>query len=147
MVAIDEQRGDIQEATWRVIDVRDPLLANRISDIDVLVHLAGDYAVDSDPGERRAYNLRAAQTVLTACAAARVRKVVLVTSAMVYGAAPDNEVPLPEDAPPWPPSPTPAWWATSWRSSPSYAGRCAATPAWRSPCCARRPSSARASTP
>ncbi|GAB2965148.1 SDR family oxidoreductase [Nonomuraea fastidiosa] len=99
VVAIDEQRGDVQEATWRVIDVRDPLLANRISDIDVLVHLAGDYAVDSDPGERRAYNLRAAQTVLTACAAARVRKVVLVTSAMVYGAAPDNEVPLPEDAP------------------------------------------------
>ncbi|MGP3964528.1 NAD-dependent epimerase/dehydratase family protein [Nonomuraea sp. 3N208] len=99
VVAIDEQRGDVQEATWRVIDVRDPLLANRISDIDVLVHLAGDYAVDSDPAERRAYNLRAAQTVLTACAAARVRRVVLVTSAMVYGAAPDNEVPLPEDAP------------------------------------------------
>lgn len=99
VVAIDEERGDIREATWRVIDVRDPLLANRISDIDVLVHLAGDYALDSDPVERRAYNLRAAQTVLTACAAARVRRVVLVTSAMVYGAAPDNEVPLAEDAP------------------------------------------------
>ncbi|WP_336208203.1 NAD-dependent epimerase/dehydratase family protein [Nonomuraea sp. LPB2021202275-12-8] len=99
VVAIDEERGDIQEATWRVIDVRDPLLANRISDIDVLVHLAGDYAVDSDPAERRAYNLRAAQTVLTASAAARVRRVVLVTSAMVYGAAPDNDVPLAEDGP------------------------------------------------
>lgn len=98
VVAIDEQRGDVQDVTWRVIDVRDPLLANRISDIDVLVHLAGDYAVDSDPAERRAYNLRAAQTVLTASAAARVRRVVLVTSAMVYGAAPDNLVPLPEDA-------------------------------------------------
>ncbi|WP_206184521.1 NAD-dependent epimerase/dehydratase family protein [Thermoactinospora rubra] len=99
VVAIDEQRGDVQGVTWRVIDVRDPLLANRISDIDVLVHLAGDFAVDSDPAERRAYNLRAAQTVLTACAAARVRRVVLLTSAMVYGAAPDNPVPLPEDAP------------------------------------------------
>ncbi|MDF2710139.1 MAG: NAD-dependent dehydratase [Nonomuraea muscovyensis] len=99
VVAIDEERGDVQEATWRVIDVRDPLLANRISDIDVLVHLAGDYAVDSDPRERRAYNLRAAQTVLTASAAARVRRVVLVTSAMVYGAAPENEVPLAEGAP------------------------------------------------
>ncbi|MFI6500739.1 NAD-dependent epimerase/dehydratase family protein [Nonomuraea typhae] len=98
VVAIDEQRGDVQDVTWRVIDVRDPLLANRISDIDVLVHLAGDYAVDSDPAERRAYNLRAAQTVLTASAAARVRRVVLVTSAMVYGAAPDNPVPLPEDS-------------------------------------------------
>ncbi|MFC4058232.1 NAD-dependent epimerase/dehydratase family protein [Planomonospora corallina] len=99
VVAIDEQRGDVPGVTWRVIDVRDPLLANRISDIDVLVHLSADYGLDSDPGERRAYNLRAAQTVLTASAAARVRRVVLVTSAMVYGAAPDNEVPLPEDAP------------------------------------------------
>ncbi|MFJ2029000.1 NAD-dependent epimerase/dehydratase family protein [Streptosporangium sp. NPDC087985] len=99
VVAIDDQRGDVSDVTWRVLDVRDPLLANRISDIDVLVHLGGDYALDADPGERRAYNLRAAQTVLTASAAARVRRVVLVTSAMVYGAAPDNDVPLPEDSP------------------------------------------------
>ncbi|WP_181614666.1 NAD-dependent epimerase/dehydratase family protein [Nonomuraea soli] len=98
VVAIDEQRGDVQDVTWRVLDVRDPLLANRISDIDVLIHLAGDFALDSDPGERRAYNLRAAQTVLTASAAARVRRVVLVTSAMVYGAAADNPVPLPEES-------------------------------------------------
>ncbi|MFI6482566.1 NAD-dependent epimerase/dehydratase family protein [Nonomuraea sp. NPDC050663] len=98
VVAIDEQRGDVQDVTWRVLDVRDPLLANRISDIDVLVHLAGDFALDSDPSERRAYNLRAAQTVLTASAAARVRRVVLVTSAMVYGAAADNPVPLPEES-------------------------------------------------
>ncbi|MDF5755543.1 NAD-dependent epimerase/dehydratase family protein [Spongiactinospora sp. TRM90649] len=99
VVAIDEQRGDVSDVTWRVIDVRDPLLANRLSDIDVLVHLAADYALDADPAERRAYNLRAAQTVLTASAAARVRRVVVVTSAMVYGAAPDNPVPLPEDSP------------------------------------------------
>jgi nucleoside-diphosphate-sugar epimerase len=97
-VAIDEQRGDVPDVTWRVIDVRDPLLANRISDIDVLVHLSVDYTLGADPAERRAYNLRAAQTVLTASAAARVRRVVLVTSAMVYGAAPDNPVPLPEDS-------------------------------------------------
>ncbi|GAA3003860.1 SDR family oxidoreductase [Streptosporangium longisporum] len=97
-MAIDEQRGDVPDVTWRVIDVRDPLLANRISDIDVLVHLSVDYTLGADPAERRAYNLRAAQTVLTASAAARVRRVVLVTSAMVYGAAPDNPVPLPEDS-------------------------------------------------
>ncbi len=99
VVAIDDHRGDVSDVTWRVLDVRDPLLANRISDVDVLVHLAGDYGLDSDPEERRAYNLRAAQTVLTACAAARVRRAVLVTSAMVYGAVADNPVPLPEDAP------------------------------------------------
>ncbi|GLW07613.1 NAD-dependent dehydratase [Microtetraspora sp. NBRC 13810] len=98
-MAIDEQRGDVADVTWRVIDVRDPLLANRLSDIDVLVHLAAGYALDADPTERRAYNLRAAETVLTASAAARVRRVVLVTSAMVYGAAPDNDVPLAEGSP------------------------------------------------
>lgn len=99
VVAIDDQRGDVPDVTWRVLDIRDPLLANRISDVDVLVHLGGDYSLDSDPDERRAYNLRAAQTVLTASAAARVRRVVLVTSAMVYGAAGDNPVPLAEDSP------------------------------------------------
>jgi nucleoside-diphosphate-sugar epimerase len=36
--------------------------------------------------------------VLTAAAAAGVRRVVLCTSAMVYGALPDNDVPLAEDA-------------------------------------------------
>ncbi|MFC4587518.1 NAD-dependent epimerase/dehydratase family protein [Sphaerisporangium corydalis] len=99
VVAIDDHRGDVADVTWRVLDVRDPLLANRISDVDVLVHLAADYSLDSDPAERRAYNLRASQTVLTASAAARVRRVVVVTSAMVYGAVPDNPVPLPEGAP------------------------------------------------
>ena len=56
-------------------------------------------SADSDPRERRARNVRGAQTVLTAAAAERVGRVVLVTSAMVYGARPDNPVPLPEDAP------------------------------------------------
>ncbi|MBO3751888.1 NAD-dependent epimerase/dehydratase family protein [Streptosporangiaceae bacterium NEAU-GS5] len=99
VVAIDDHRGDVPNVTWRVLDIRDPLLANRVSDVDVLVHLATDVALDSDPATRRAYNLRAAQTVLTACAAARVRRAILVTSAMVYGAAPDNPVPLAEDSP------------------------------------------------
>ena len=36
--------------------------------------------------------------MLTAAAAAGVHRVVLCTSAMVYGALPDNDVPLAEDA-------------------------------------------------
>jgi molybdopterin synthase catalytic subunit len=43
--------------------------------------------------------LRGAQTVLTVAAAERISRVVLLSSAMVYGARPDNPVPLPEDAP------------------------------------------------
>ena len=63
------------------------------------MHADLDLAPDSDPRQRRAFNVRGAQTVLTSAAAGRVGRVVLVTSAMVYGARPDNPVPLPEDAP------------------------------------------------
>jgi nucleoside-diphosphate-sugar epimerase len=99
VIAIDGDRGDVTGVTWRVADVRDPALAGRLAGVDVVVHADYDLAPDSDARPRRAYNVRGAQTVLTAAAAARVGRVVLVTSAMVYGARPENPVPLAEDAP------------------------------------------------
>jgi nucleoside-diphosphate-sugar epimerase len=99
VIAIDHQRGDLTGVIWRVVDIRDPVLASRLTGIDVIVHTDLDLAPDSDPRARRAHNVRGAQTVLTAAAAGGVGRVVLVTSAMVYGAQPDNPVPLPEDAP------------------------------------------------
>ena len=99
VVAIDDRRGDLTGVIWRVLDIRDPVLASRLTGIDVIVHTDLDLAPDSDPRARRAHNVRGAQTVLTAAAAGGVGRVVLVTSAMVYGAHPDNPVPLPEDAP------------------------------------------------
>jgi nucleoside-diphosphate-sugar epimerase len=99
VIAIDAHRGDIAGVTWRVADVRDPALAGRLAGVDVVVHADFDLAPDSDARRRRAFNVRGAQTVLTAAAAGRVGRVVLVTSAMVYGARPDNPVPLSEDAP------------------------------------------------
>lgn len=99
IVAIDDHRGDTSGVTWRVVDVRDPALSARLAGVDAIVHLDLDISLDADPTERRAYNVRGAQTVLTAAAAERVRRVVLVSTAMVYGATPDNPVPLPEDAP------------------------------------------------
>ena len=98
VVAIDDHRGDVAGVTWRLADVRDPALAGRLAGVDVLVHTDVDLG-DSDHRARRAFNVRAAQTVLTAAAAGRVASVILVTSAMVYGARPDNPVPLPETAP------------------------------------------------
>src|SRR6266516_3592061 len=99
VVAIDDHRGDVTGVHWRVVDVRDPALAGRLTGVDVLVHTDLDLAPDSDYRSRRAFNVRGAQTVLTAAAASRVGRVVLVTSAMVYGARPDNPVPLDEAAP------------------------------------------------
>ncbi len=99
VIAIDGHRGDATGVTWRVVDIRDPALAGRLAGVDVVVHTDLDLAPDSDQRSRRAFNVRGAQTVLTAAAAGRVGRVVLLTSAMVYGARPDNPVPLAEAAP------------------------------------------------
>ncbi|MEZ0091028.1 nucleoside-diphosphate-sugar epimerase [Streptacidiphilus sp. EB129] len=99
VLALDERRGDVPGVQWRVLDVRDPAVAERLAGVDVVVHLALDLGMTSDPKTRSAFNVRGTQTVLTAAAAAGVHRVVLCTSAMVYGALADNEVPLAEDAP------------------------------------------------
>jgi nucleoside-diphosphate-sugar epimerase len=98
VIAIDTIRGDVPEATWRLVDVREPALVERLAGVDVLVHLAVDSSVDHDDAELRTAHARGTATVLTAAPAAGVAHVVLVTSAMVYGALADNPVPLPEDA-------------------------------------------------
>jgi nucleoside-diphosphate-sugar epimerase len=99
VVALDQERGDVDGAVWRVVDVSAPTVASRLSGVDVVVHLALDTSLDSPPARRTALNVRAAQAVLTAAAASGVRRVVLCTSAAVYGARADNPVPLEEDAP------------------------------------------------
>ncbi|MFF4317609.1 SDR family oxidoreductase [Streptomyces sp. NPDC001568] len=98
VVAIDERRGDCAEAHWHLLDVRDPAIAEKLRGADVVVHLALDLDLETDPATRTAYNVRGTQTVLTAAAAAGVHRVVLCTSAMVYGALPDNDIPLSEDS-------------------------------------------------
>lgn len=99
VIAIDSIRGDAPRATWRLADVRDPMVADRLNGVDVVVHLAVDIGSAAERLDRHSSNVRATATVLTAAAAAGVKHVVLVTSAMMYGAQADNAVPLAEDAP------------------------------------------------
>jgi nucleoside-diphosphate-sugar epimerase len=99
VIGLDDRRGTAAGVTWRVLDVCDPMLASRLAKVDTLVHLAVDTSLDGAAKRRSERNVRAAQTALTAAAASGVRRVVLCTSAMVYGALPDNPVPLDDDAP------------------------------------------------
>jgi nucleoside-diphosphate-sugar epimerase len=99
VVAIDTVRRQHRGATWRVADVRDPTLASRLAGIDTLVHLATDRSPSTPSDERRAVNVRGTEVLLDAAVAAGVKRVVLLTSAMVYGATASNPVPLDEDAP------------------------------------------------
>jgi nucleoside-diphosphate-sugar epimerase len=98
VIAIDTIRGDVSEATWRLVDVRDPAVVERLAGVDVIVHLAVDSSVDHGDATHHDDGARGTATVLTAAPAAGVKHVVLVTSAMVYGAHADNAVPLSEDA-------------------------------------------------
>lgn len=99
VVGIDTRRRDVAGVTWRRADVRDPALRTKLGGVDALVHLATDRQPDAPVEQRRVVNVRGTETVLAAAVAAGVGRVVLLTSAMVYGAAPTNPVPLPDDAP------------------------------------------------
>ena len=95
-VDTDQQPGRIR---WRQVDVLDPGLTGAFVGVDAVAHLAVDLTPDPDRDGQRLRNTRAAQTVITAAFAAGVRRVVVVGSALAYGAYADNPVPLPDDAP------------------------------------------------
>jgi nucleoside-diphosphate-sugar epimerase len=85
--------------TIGVVDVRDPGIADRLEGVDVLVHLA--FEVDSlrDEEAMRDVNVNGTRTTLAAAVEAGVRRIVVASSASVYGAHPDNDVPLTESSP------------------------------------------------
>jgi nucleoside-diphosphate-sugar epimerase len=95
-VDTDQQPGRIG---WRQVDVLDPGLTGAFAGVDAVAHLAVDLTPDPDRDGQRLRNTRATQTVITAAFAAGVRRVVVVGSALAYGAYADNPVPLPDDAP------------------------------------------------
>ena len=103
MLAIDTEPVRVAGTRSRQVDPADPALAQALRGIDTAVYVAArtDLARELAEGRprRRQRNLRRAQTVITAAAAAGVGHLVVVTSAKVYGARPDNPVPLEDDAP------------------------------------------------
>ncbi len=102
VLAIDTVRGPVDGVTWRLSDPAAPGVLEHLAEADAVVHLAcGDdfeQALREGAAPRRARALHAAQAVITAAAAAGVPHLVVVTSAMVYGAPADGPVPIPEPA-------------------------------------------------
>jgi len=90
--------------SWRPMDLSSPAsLLAALRGVDAVVYLAASTDLAADlmlhPRERRDLAVRRIQALVIATAAAAVSHLVVVSSAMVYGAAPTNAVPLPEDAP------------------------------------------------
>lgn len=103
VIGVDTEPVEVGGALHRHADPSDPSLVEALREVDVAVYVAAGTDLTRDVADgaraRRERSLRRAQTVITASAAAGVRHLVVVTSAKVYGAHPDNPVPLPDDAP------------------------------------------------
>ena len=84
---------------FHLVDVAGSDLRPLFEGVDVLVHLAGVHDAIPDEELMARVNVGGTRRVLEAAAAAGVSKVVLVSSAAVYGAWPNNPIPLTEDAP------------------------------------------------
>ena len=85
--------------TVTAIEHLPPRPAEALAGIDTVVHLATDRSAATPAAARRATNVDGTAALLDGAVAAGVRRAVLLTSAMVYGAQPGNPVPLDEDAP------------------------------------------------
>jgi nucleoside-diphosphate-sugar epimerase len=80
------------------VDIAGTPLRPVLEGVDVVVHLAG--VVDPVPDEKlmARVNVEGTRHVLEEAAAVGVRRIVRISNAAVYGAWPDNPVPLTEDA-------------------------------------------------
>jgi nucleoside-diphosphate-sugar epimerase len=82
-----------------VVDPASADLKRALEGADVVVHLAFAVGAETDAATIGAQNVEHATRVVDAAAAAGATHLVLLSSAAVYGAWPNNPVPLTEDAP------------------------------------------------
>jgi nucleoside-diphosphate-sugar epimerase len=96
---VREPRVSDPRFVFDILDVRNAALESRLSGVDVVVHLAFIMDPIHDEKMMRDVNVGGSQNVFRSAARAGVKKIVYASSATVYGAHPDNPVPLTEDAP------------------------------------------------
>ncbi len=107
VVVVDQRRPRIA-CRFETLDLLEPratthlLTIVRSHRVDAVVHLAARVDPPRDADERSAMaqlHEAGTRTVVDVVAEADVARMVLVSSAVVYGASPDNPVPLPTTAP------------------------------------------------
>lgn len=93
--------ADIEDdnIAWHVGDLRSMDLGPALDGADVLVHLASAFGPSRDFTDVGPLDTAATEAVLIAAATAGVRRAIVLSSAMVYGAWPNNPLPLTEQAP------------------------------------------------
>jgi nucleoside-diphosphate-sugar epimerase len=97
---------DVREPARRVptlefhlVDLADADLVPLLEGVDTVVHLAAIVGPATDPDLARTVNVGATRSVLVAAGSSGIRKIVRASSAAIYGAWANNDVPLDEDRP------------------------------------------------
>ena len=96
---VREPRFQDPKFVFDQVDVRSPGLEARFRDVDVCVHLAFIMDPIHDEATMRDVNVNGSQNVFKCAARAKVGRIVYTSSAVVYGAHPDNDFPLTEESP------------------------------------------------
>lgn len=101
VLAVDRAAVDDDAAGTSVVrvDLGHAALDELFAGARAVVHLAGSFPVDAVSLDGAAEDLAVAARVLDAAAAVGVRHALVLSTAMVYGAWPNNPIPLTEDAP------------------------------------------------
>lgn len=101
IIGVDVEPPDVPvgKLEFRTADTRDRLLGVALHGADVVVHCAAPTDLQEGEDALFARQVHGVRNVLDAVDKTGARKLVLVSSATVYGAHPDTEVPLREDAP------------------------------------------------
>jgi UDP-glucose 4-epimerase len=81
------------------LDVRSPDIEKSMRGADIVIHLAFILNPPKDREVARSINLDGTRNVLSAAKKNKVKKVIVLTSATVYGAHPDNPLFMKEDQP------------------------------------------------
>lgn len=87
-----------KSVTFHRVDIAATPLQPLLEGVDVLVHLAGQVDPVADEQLMTRVNVGGTRHVLEEAAAVGVRRIVRVANAAVYGAWPDNPVPLTEES-------------------------------------------------
>lgn len=99
LIGIDVAPARVDGVVWRAVDLRTADLAPHLGGVTALVHFATSTDLGLAPDLRRAKTVQGTARVFAAAKAAGVRRVVLCTSAAVYGLCPDVDATVPDASP------------------------------------------------
>jgi UDP-glucose 4-epimerase len=92
-------RGGFEKVVFHKEDIRSDKLADLLTGVDVLYHLAFIVGEIQDKDATRDININGSRNVFSACARNRVEKVIYTSSMTVYGSRPDNPIGITEEFP------------------------------------------------